>query len=140
MLQRLSLEESEADSSSISSEFEKLDLTPGTPSMASVFSSSSDPTAVPSQDSNSQSTLSRETSPSQTSQGSGRKPGFMHKRSSSHGSVERQRSKDDAMCRWLRDGTVVYKSVGLGLMDLAVGMHLVKVAVERGVGTHIEGF
>ncbi|GAO16323.1 hypothetical protein UVI_02017100 [Ustilaginoidea virens] len=48
--------------------------------------------------------------------------------------------KEDGLARWLRDGTVVYKSVGLGLMDLVVGMHLVKLANEKNVGTQIEGF
>ncbi|ROT36662.1 NAD(P)-binding protein [Sodiomyces alkalinus F11] len=49
-------------------------------------------------------------------------------------------SKDASLAKWLRDGTVIYKSVGLGLMDLAVGMHLIKVAEEKGVGTRIDGF
>jgi ornithine cyclodeaminase/alanine dehydrogenase-like protein (mu-crystallin family) len=35
---------------------------------------------------------------------------------------------------------VVYKSVGLGLMDLVVGTHLIEVAQEKNVGTRIEGF
>ncbi|MCJ1278588.1 hypothetical protein MMC21_006405 [Puttea exsequens] len=42
--------------------------------------------------------------------------------------------------RWLVGGNVVYKSVGVGLMDVCVGEDLVKVAGERGVGTVVEGF
>ncbi|KAL2015761.1 hypothetical protein VTK56DRAFT_4871 [Thermocarpiscus australiensis] len=41
---------------------------------------------------------------------------------------------------WLETGNVIYKSVGLGLMDLTVGMHLINYAKEKGVGSHIEGF
>ncbi|KAL2755949.1 hypothetical protein ACRALDRAFT_1070882 [Sodiomyces alcalophilus JCM 7366] len=48
--------------------------------------------------------------------------------------------RDASLAHWLRDGTVIYKSVGLGLMDLTVGMHLIKLAEEKGVGTRIEGF
>ena len=44
------------------------------------------------------------------------------------------------MAKWLQDGSVVYKSVGFGLLDLVVGMQMVKVAVDRGVGTKIVGF
>ncbi|PHH58424.1 hypothetical protein CDD82_3046 [Ophiocordyceps australis] len=47
---------------------------------------------------------------------------------------------DDSLSRWLRDGTVIYKSVGLGLMDLVIGMHLVKVANEAQLGTMVQGF
>ena len=42
--------------------------------------------------------------------------------------------------RWLESGNVIYKSVGLGLMDLAVGGDLVMLARERGVGTTIDDF
>lgn len=132
MLQRLSLEEPETDSASsiASSEFERLDLTPGTPAMSSVFSSE-----TTSSDTKSGSSFSRE-----SSSPARRKSGFLHRRSSSHSSMERRKSKEDSLCRWLRDGTVIYKSVGLGLMDLAVGMHLIKVAAEKKVGDHIDGF
>jgi len=64
----------------------------------------------------------------------------LHRRS---GSVDRQREKkkkNDALAKWLAGGNVIYKSVGLGLMDLTVGMHLVKFAREKGVGSHVEGF
>jgi hypothetical protein len=59
------------------------------------------------------------------------------------GSLPEPRDEDPAPVdrgKWLRDGNVVYKSVGVGLMDLAVGNHLVKVAREKGVGTTIENF
>jgi ornithine cyclodeaminase/alanine dehydrogenase-like protein (mu-crystallin family) len=41
---------------------------------------------------------------------------------------------------WLMKGNVLYKSVGLGLMDLRVGWDLVTLARERGVGTTIHDF
>ncbi|ESZ99368.1 hypothetical protein SBOR_0238 [Sclerotinia borealis F-4128] len=53
---------------------------------------------------------------------------------------EVQAEKEDAMIRWLRNGNVIYKSVGIGLMDLVVGAELVRLARERGVGVCVEGF
>lgn len=41
---------------------------------------------------------------------------------------------------WLQRGNVVYKSVGLGVMDICVGEDLVLLAREGGVGTYVEGF
>ncbi|KAF2841940.1 NAD(P)-binding protein [Patellaria atrata CBS 101060] len=41
---------------------------------------------------------------------------------------------------WLQRGNVIYKSVGLGLMDVTVGVELVKLADEREIGTRIEDF
>ena len=42
--------------------------------------------------------------------------------------------------RWLESGNIIYKSVGLGLMDLCVGEDLVMLARERGIGITIEDF
>ncbi|KAL9609702.1 MAG: hypothetical protein Q9167_005552 [Letrouitia subvulpina] len=42
--------------------------------------------------------------------------------------------------KWLMGGNVLYKSVGLGLMDVCVGEDLVNLARQKGVGTTIEGF
>ncbi|QSZ34689.1 hypothetical protein DSL72_007544 [Monilinia vaccinii-corymbosi] len=53
---------------------------------------------------------------------------------------EIQTEKEDGMTRWLRNGNVIYKSVGMGLMDLVVGAELVRLARERGVGVCVEGF
>jgi len=44
------------------------------------------------------------------------------------------------MAHWLQQGNVIYKGVGLGLMDLSVGLHLIQFAKEKGVGSHIDGF
>lgn len=41
---------------------------------------------------------------------------------------------------WLTRGNVVYKSVGLGLMDVVVGNQLVELAREKGIGTFVENF
>ena len=41
---------------------------------------------------------------------------------------------------WLQRGNVIYKSVGLGLMDVVVGHELVRLADKRGIGTRIEDF
>ena len=42
--------------------------------------------------------------------------------------------------RWLESGNVIYKSVGLGLMDICVGEDVVGVAREKNIGTTIESF
>ncbi|KAL6352839.1 hypothetical protein LRP88_13312 [Fusarium phalaenopsidis] len=66
---------------------------------------------------------------------------IFHFRKGSNSSLDNEKGKkEDHLVRWLRDGTVIYKSVGLGLMDLVVGMHLVEVANEKHIGTRIEGF
>jgi ornithine cyclodeaminase/alanine dehydrogenase-like protein (mu-crystallin family) len=70
---------------------------------------------------------------------SGKSPGSgKHKRSSSVDSSKT--AKDDAMSRWLSTGNVIYKSVGMGLMDLVVGGELVRLAREQGIGTTINDF
>ena len=35
---------------------------------------------------------------------------------------------------------MIYKSVGLGLMDIVVGNGLIDYAREHGIGTHIDNF
>ncbi|EKG13307.1 Ornithine cyclodeaminase/mu-crystallin [Macrophomina phaseolina MS6] len=41
---------------------------------------------------------------------------------------------------WLERGNVIYKGVGLGLMDVVVGADLVAIADARGVGMRVEHF
>lgn len=48
--------------------------------------------------------------------------------------------KGHNLAQWLQTGNVIYKSVGTGLMDLSVGMHMIEYAKEKKVGTHVEGF
>lgn len=47
---------------------------------------------------------------------------------------------DKSLHEWLQRGNVIYKSVGLGLMDVTVGGDLVKLADERRIGTIIDNF
>ncbi|KAF2136747.1 uncharacterized protein K452DRAFT_291903 [Aplosporella prunicola CBS 121167] len=47
---------------------------------------------------------------------------------------------DGGLRDWLERGNVIYKSVGLGLMDVVVGGELVGLADRRGYGTQIENF
>lgn len=47
---------------------------------------------------------------------------------------------EKGMKRWVEAGNVLYKSVGLGLMDLCVGEDIVDLARERKVGTTIHDF
>ena len=49
-------------------------------------------------------------------------------------------AKRDSLEHWLETGNVIYKSVGLGLMDLSIGMHVIEFAKQKGVGTHVQGF
>ncbi|CBX94366.1 hypothetical protein IAQ61_009928 [Plenodomus lingam] len=44
------------------------------------------------------------------------------------------------LVEWLTKGNVIYKSVGLGLMDVVVGSDLCRLADERGIGTRIDDF
>lgn len=144
MLHRIRQDESEMSdvsslnsSSNLSSDFEKLDVSSTPSSMSTVFGSGSGsetPARSP----------SRTSSPHRRSNS-----GFFHRRSSSQGpaspsassaSEQRQKTKDDHLARWLTYGNVIYKSVGLGLMDLTVGMDLIRFAKDRGVGSHIDGF
>lgn len=46
----------------------------------------------------------------------------------------------EKMKQWLESGFVVYKSVGMGIMDLAVGSALCQMAKEKGVGLSVEDF
>jgi ornithine cyclodeaminase/alanine dehydrogenase-like protein (mu-crystallin family) len=64
----------------------------------------------------------------------------LKKTSSGEEKKRQQTEKEDQMSRWLSGGNVIYKSVGLGLMDLVVGGDIVKLARDRGVGMTIEGF
>lgn len=126
MLHRLRIEETESEASESASEFERVDTADSSSAMSSVYSNPPPRPSSPasSTSSNPKSTFSlpfRKNSASTTDSGEKKK-------------------KEDHMVRWLRDGTVVYKSVGLGLMDLVVGSHLVQVANRKNVGTRIEGF
>ncbi|CAK7236967.1 hypothetical protein SBRCBS47491_009817 [Sporothrix bragantina] len=114
---------------------------PGTPTKSSF--ASLDSLAAPASGSH-----SRSASPSRKGSG-GSSNSFLsnlttgrssHRRSSSQASVDRRKKKEDHSARWLQRGNVIYKSVGLGLMDLSVGLHLIEFAREKGVGIRIDGF
>ena len=54
---------------------------------------------------------------------------------------QKKQSKDEMeMTEWLCRGNVIYKSVGIGLMDLVVGTEVVKLAWKRKAGMVIDGF
>ncbi|KAI4205016.1 MAG: hypothetical protein LQ350_000643 [Teloschistes chrysophthalmus] len=54
--------------------------------------------------------------------------------------IERGGQGEVGLKRWLQAGNVIFKCVGLGLMDICVGEDLVMLARERGFGTTVEGF
>lgn len=129
MLQKTAMAENdETDTGSVistsSAEFEKLDL--GSIGSGSAMASVLSPEKTPS--------FSSKTSSPDTRRFS------LPRRSSSHSSADRQKRREDHLARWLQGGNVIYKSVGLGLMDLTVGMKLIEIAKEKGLGSHIEGF
>lgn len=61
-------------------------------------------------------------------------------KSGSSGGGDVVRNDDGGLQQWLQRGNVVYKSVGVGLMDVVVGMEVVRLAEERGIGTSFEDF
>ncbi|KAI1435897.1 NAD(P)-binding protein [Xylaria sp. CBS 124048] len=59
------------------------------------------------------------------------------------GDVIRQMAHEqtrDPLLPWLQDGFLVYKSVGVGMMDLAASNAILDIARERGVGAVIPDF
>ncbi|KAH7074458.1 hypothetical protein BKA63DRAFT_513099 [Paraphoma chrysanthemicola] len=52
----------------------------------------------------------------------------------------RQGEKPEGLEKWLEDGFVVYKSVGMGIMDIAIGSKLLELAEEKGRGVHLDDF
>ncbi|KAJ5656896.1 hypothetical protein N7507_008846 [Penicillium longicatenatum] len=49
-------------------------------------------------------------------------------------------SEDKGLTEWVEKGNVIFKSVGLGLMDLVTGGDLVRLARERNLGTTVDDF
>ncbi|KAJ6102037.1 hypothetical protein N7486_004464 [Penicillium sp. IBT 16267x] len=49
-------------------------------------------------------------------------------------------SEEKGLTEWLEKGNVIFKSVGLGLMDLVTGGDLVGLARERNLGTTVDDF
>ena len=47
---------------------------------------------------------------------------------------------EQGLLDWLMKGNVIYKSVGMGLMDLVVAGDLIRMARERDIGVTIEDF
>ena len=54
--------------------------------------------------------------------------------------IERGGEGEKGLKRWLEGGNVIYKSVGLGIMDLCVGEDLISLARDRSIGTTIDDF
>ena len=52
----------------------------------------------------------------------------------------RESGSSDGLKEWLEDGFVVYKSVGVGIMDIAIGSKLLDLAKEKGRGVHLDDF
>lgn len=66
-----------------------------------------------------------------------------HERMLEVGSILRELSDSGGaveLNQWLRKGFVIYKSVGVGVMDLAIGKHLMDQAASRGIGLRLDEF
>lgn len=152
MLERMDSEDDESaiTESPLSDEpsLETLNLGDGTQkSLSTVFGSSNTTSQPPSRKSSlSISRNSSSFSLHKRSSSSSRTPVLHHERTNSTSSSatrkrsKKQTEKEHEMCRWLSTGNVVYKSVGMGLMDLVVGSDLVSLARERGVGAVVPDF
>ncbi|KAJ5183352.1 hypothetical protein N7492_000968 [Penicillium capsulatum] len=55
-------------------------------------------------------------------------------------SAEDTADEEKSLREWVERGNVIYKSVGLGLMDLVTGGDLVRLARDRNLGTTVEDF
>ncbi|KAI1387750.1 ornithine cyclodeaminase [Hypoxylon trugodes] len=148
MIHRLAKEEDESlasqssETSSVSESFDRSDPASTGTAMSTVYGSESG-------NSGSGSKRSSSRSPSRRGSSGGFSLPFHHRRSSSRGVVSddrqpkqqpQQSGQDNHLARWLTAGNVIYKSVGLGLMDLVVGFEIIRLAKEKGVGSTVEGF
>lgn len=59
---------------------------------------------------------------------------------SMHKEMEAGWEGEKGLMEWLARGNVIYKSVGLGLMDLVVGGEVIRLGREKGIGTVIPDF
>jgi len=150
MINRLVSEESDSVSrsstevESLSEPVNKLDFESGNSAISTVFGSTG---------SESGSKRSSSKSPARERRGSGTAlrtasptGGFLsirrprkHKQATADKREESQKH-DDHLARWLSSGNVIYKSVGLGLMDLIVGLEVVKLAQTKGKGALVDNF
>ncbi|KAH8880834.1 shikimate 5-dehydrogenase [Thozetella sp. PMI_491] len=51
-----------------------------------------------------------------------------------------EQNEKDRLAGWLKSGMVVYKSVGMGIMDISISRAILKLASSRGVGERIDNF
>lgn len=66
---------------------------------------------------------------------------LMMVRHATHNLSEEEAAEEEKSLReWVERGNVIYKSVGLGLMDLVTGGDLVRLARDRKLGTTVEDF
>lgn len=55
-------------------------------------------------------------------------------------SAEESEAPDKSLVDWIEKGNVIYKSAGLGVLDLVLAKDMIRRAVEKGVGTTISEF
>ncbi|KAI0483865.1 UbiD family decarboxylase [Xylaria cf. heliscus] len=147
MIRRLANEEGSSsrpstETDSLSESIDKLDFSRQSSAMSSMYGSDSGSTSKRSS-SHSPSRTRRRSDAGGSSNSGLRLPSFRHHKrtASARSAKEKEDAKhDEHLARWLSSGNVVYKSVGLGLMDLVVGLEVVKLANARGVGTRVENF
>jgi hypothetical protein len=130
MLEQYDVPPSESQPSSLSDlDFEKLSVDSGSRSTESSMASVMREDSFGSTKSSRRSSLARALSTKKSGK---------HSRNASPDNSKT--NQNEAMSRWLSHGNVIYKSVGLGLMDLVVGGDLVRLARQKGIGTTIQDF
>ncbi|KAK7943094.1 uncharacterized protein PG986_012207 [Apiospora aurea] len=132
-------------SADISSDLEKLELNSGSSAMSSIYGRNSTEASNAEGGGGSSGVGAGEGGGRASPKRSGSYTSLFSKvhkrRSSSQGSDRsKQQNQPDHLARWLTSGNVIYKSVGLGLMDLVVGTEIIRLAQEKGIGHHIENF
>ncbi|KAI1500871.1 UbiD family decarboxylase [Biscogniauxia marginata] len=137
------------ENSSVSDYFDRLDLTSTGSAMSTVFGSSDSNASAGRNSIDNNGSPHDKRSSSHSPHRRRRSAGLslpFHRRTSSQQSnsekqqQQQQQQRDDHLARWLTTGNVIYKSVGLGLMDLVIGLEVVRLAREKGVGCHIDNF
>ncbi|KAH8167615.1 hypothetical protein CIB48_g616 [Xylaria polymorpha] len=128
------------ETDSLSESLDKLDFSSQSSAMSAVYGSGSDSGSIKKRSSSQSPSRARRGSDSGNGGGL-RLPSFRHhKRTASARSEKETKKHDEHLARWISSGNVIYKSVGLGLMDLVVGLEVVKLAEARDAGTRVENF
>ncbi|KAI0539070.1 UbiD family decarboxylase [Xylaria digitata] len=137
MIKRLAREDDgssqhSTETTSLSDSVDKLDLGSQSSALSSVYGTGSVGNGSGSSKRSTSQSPSRGSSGARAASPSGfHLPFRHHKRTRSQRSTAEEKEhqkRDDHLARWLTSGNVIYKSVGLGLVDLVAGLEVIKLA------------